>query len=85
MRHGLQSGKFTFCETGMSGGRCNTSCPFIKLENDHGYGPQQKKHGKCSQAGDTGMDVAIDVVTFVHAHTHAQRYRIIKYTTCIYK
>lgn len=85
MRHGLQSGKFTFCETGTSGGWRKTFCPVIKLENDHGYDPQQKKHGKCSQAGDTGMDVAIDVVMFVHAHTRAQRYIIIKYTTHIYK
>lgn len=29
-----------------------------------------KTHGKCSQAGDTDMDLAIDVVKFIHTHTH---------------
>lgn len=33
-----------------------------------------KNHSKCSQAGDTDMDIAIDVVTFVHIHTHTEVY-----------
>ena len=27
-----------------------------------------KTQGKCSQAGDTDMDLAIDVVMFIHTH-----------------
>jgi len=29
-----------------------------------------KKHAGCSQIDDTNMDIAIDVVTFVHTDTH---------------